>query len=152
MLHFEHSSLIHAPPAQVFAFHAQPDAFELLRPGWMPARLVMWEGGLRKGARVEFLLSPLRIRWVAWLTESQEGRLFVEEQICGPFRWWLHRHEFLPEEGGTRLRDTVEFALPGGVAVEKAIGWAVKLPLRILFRYRHGVTRGECEKGRTAAA
>jgi len=152
MLHFEHSSLIQAPPPKVFAFHARPNAFEWLRPGWAPARLVKWEGGLRKGARVEFLVRPFGMRCVAWIVESQEGHLFVEEQIHGPFRWWRHRHEFLPEEGGTRLRDVVEFGLPGGTSIDKAAGWAVRLLLRSLFRYRHAATRRECEQSDSATA
>ena len=33
-------------------------------------------------------------RWVALHTAYEKNRLFVDEQIDGPFARWIHRHEF----------------------------------------------------------
>lgn len=148
-MRFEYASRIQAPVETVFAFHERPDALELLNPPGDGVRLLRRRGGLDVGARVEFeicLLGLFRIRWIALHTDCEPGRLFVDEQVYGPFRRWIHRHSFTPQDGGTLLADAVQFSLPGGLPVDLLFGPLVKLRLRSLFRYRHAVTRRECER------
>jgi len=39
---------------------------------------------------------------------------FVDEQVRGPFRRWRHEHRFEAADGGTRMRDRIEFQSPAG--------------------------------------
>jgi ligand-binding SRPBCC domain-containing protein len=40
---------------------------------------------------------------------------FVDEQVGGPFKRWHHAHHFEPDgQGGTLMRDVVDFAAPLG--------------------------------------
>jgi ligand-binding SRPBCC domain-containing protein len=36
--------------------------------------------------------------------ECEKYRLFTDEQREGPLEHWIHRHQFLAENGKTRLR------------------------------------------------
>ena len=147
MMQFEHSSWIAAPVEKVFDFHKRRDAIELLMPPDQKVQLVSREGGLEAGARVEFRIpiGPFTIRWVAHHIAYEENRLFIDEQREGPFAAWVHAHLFKEENGGTRLTDSIELALPGGPLVEALAGWAVKRKLWKMFEYRHEVTRRMCE-------
>ena len=147
MMQFEHSSWIAAPVETVFDFHKRRDAIELLMPPDQKVQLVSREGGLEAGARVEFRIpiGPFTIRWVAHHIAYEENRLFIDEQREGPFAAWVHAHLFKEENGGTRLTDSIELALPGGPLVEALAGWAVKRKLWKMFEYRHEVTRRMCE-------
>jgi ligand-binding SRPBCC domain-containing protein len=49
--------------------------------------------------------------------------------------------------GKTRLTDEISFALPGGQIAEFLGGWLVQLQLEAMFRYRHHITKQECESG-----
>jgi ligand-binding SRPBCC domain-containing protein len=49
-----------------------------------------------------------RTRINAWQTPDR----FVDEQIRGPYRQWLHEHTFQPRDGGTLARDVVHYAVP----------------------------------------
>jgi ligand-binding SRPBCC domain-containing protein len=149
MMQFEHSSWIAAPVETVFDFHMRRDAIELLMLPDQKVQLVSREGGLEAGARVEFRipLGPFWIRWVAHHIAYEGKRLFIDEQREGPFAAWVHAHRFDAENGGTRLTDSIELALPGGLLVEALAGWAVKRKLRKMFEYRHEVTRRMCEGG-----
>ena len=149
MMQFEHTSWIAAPVETVFDFHKRPDAIELLMPPDQKVQLVSREGGLEAGARVEFRIpiGPFTIRWVAHHIAYEENRLFIDEQREGPFAVWVHAHLFKEENGGTRLTDSIELALPGGPVLEALAGWAVKRKLRKMFEYRHEVTRRMCEGG-----
>jgi ligand-binding SRPBCC domain-containing protein len=147
MLHFQHSSIINAPPEVVWKFHERPDILQLLTPPWQPVKVVRREGGLEVGAITEFrlFLGLLPLTWLARHTECDKNRLFIDEQISGPFEYWVHRHEFVAENGKTKLTDTISFCLPGGSTVELMSGWLLQAQLEAMFRYRHYITKRECE-------
>ncbi|MEH2363692.1 SRPBCC family protein [Nostoc sp.] len=147
MLQFKHSSVINAPPEVVWKFHERSDILQLLNPPWQPVQVVRREGGLNVGAITEFrlFLGPLPLTWLARHTECEKYRLFTDEQISGPFESWVHRHEFEPENGKTKLTDAISFSMPGGGTVELVSGWLVQVQLEAMFRYRHYVTKRECE-------
>ncbi|MEO8129229.1 MAG: SRPBCC family protein [Bryobacteraceae bacterium] len=137
---FVKSVLIDAPVDKVFRFHERPDALALLSPPFPPVRLIARTGkGVEAGVRVELRVGVFR--WVAMHTECEKNRLFVDEQIQGPFAKWLHRHEFEAVGSQTRLTDRIEYELPGGLLVTLAFGWMVTLGLRNMFSHRHRVTR-----------
>ncbi|MBC1304361.1 SRPBCC family protein [Trichormus variabilis] len=147
MLHFQHTSVINAPPEVVWKFHERPDILQLLTPPWQPVRVVRREGGLEVGAITEFklFLGPVPLTWLARHTECDKYRLFTDTQISGPFESWIHRHQFQPENGKTRLIDDVSYVMPGGETIEFIGGWLIQTQLEAMFRYRHYVTKRECE-------
>ncbi|BAU64100.1 cyclase/dehydrase [Stanieria sp. NIES-3757] len=147
MLRFQYSSLIDAERELVWQFYERQDIFELLTPPWQPVKVIRREGGLNIGAITEFrlLLSVFPIRWIAEHIECQPNQLFVDIQVLGPMKSWLHRHQFTIENGQTRLTDTIEYELPGGWLAEFLLGWWVNSRLQEMFRYRHQVTQRECQ-------
>lgn len=141
---FVRQLLVRAPVAQVFAFHEREDALPRLSPPFPPVRVVSREGGIQPGARVDLRIGP--IRWLALHTAYEKNRLFVDEQIEGPFASWVHRHEFEAVDAQTtRLTDHVTFTLPGGPTVNALLGRLVALSLVPMFRYRHAATKAACE-------
>ncbi len=145
---FERSSWIAAPVETVFSFHERPDAFATLTPPWQNVEIVSRSGGLEAGARLVIRLrfGPFSKTWIARHTVFERNRLFVDEQIAGPFRSWRHCHRFSSEGGGSRLTDSIEYSLPGGRLADFLAGWLVRAQLRRLFAYRHLVTMRECER------
>jgi len=144
---FVKSSLFDAPVADVFAFHEREDALPLLSPAFPPMRVISRTGGIQAGARVVIKIGP--ITWVAHHTVYEQNRLFVDEQVSGPFASWVHRHEFTPEGSGCRLTDRVSCSLPGGPVINALFGWTVAVGLRQLFAHRHAVTRSHVVTSRS---
>ena len=147
MLNFQYSSSIDASVEKVWQFHERPDILELLTPPWQPVKIIRREGGLDVGAISEFRLSlaGIPVRWIATHIECQPNRLFIDEQTEGPMDSWVHRHEFKPENGKTRLTDAIAYEIPGGWLSEFLLGWWVDSRLKDMFRYRHEVTKKQCE-------
>jgi ligand-binding SRPBCC domain-containing protein len=141
---FTKSVVIHAPVERVFAFHERADALDLLSPAFPRVRVLSRTGGLLPGARVELQIGPFR--WVAVHTAYERNRLFVDEQVEGPFARWIHRHEFENTAGGTRLTDRVDYRLRGGAVFQRLFGWAVTFGLERMFAQRHAVTRRQCHE------
>lgn len=149
---FRYSSVIDAPVAAVWAFHERPDAIQLLTPPETPIVVEERTGGLEVGARIIFRVTHFKLRWVARHEEYAYQRLFADRQVEGPFKSWYHRHRFAAEGTGTRLSDDIEFSLPLAPLSDWLIGWLVKIQLNSLFRYRHAITKIECERNRDQIA
>jgi ligand-binding SRPBCC domain-containing protein len=150
MKHFVRESRIAATPQAVFAFHENPDALERLIPPWENVKLVAASGSLKPGSRVVLRSrqGPFSWNWVAEHTEYEPGRMFADRQVQGPFSYWYRRHLFLDEgQGGTILRDEVDYRLPLGMLGERLGQSFVKSRLRKMFDYRHRVTKQLVESG-----
>jgi ligand-binding SRPBCC domain-containing protein len=141
---FVREVVIDAPVSEVFGFHERDDALALLSPVFPPVRVVKKTGGIEAGARVELRVAGF-IRWVALHTEYARNRLFVDDQIEGPFRRWTHRHEFESLGTRTRLTDRVTYEVAGGTLVNALARWLIGPGLHQMFRHRHRVTRQHCE-------
>jgi ligand-binding SRPBCC domain-containing protein len=143
-------SRIAAPPQAVFAFHETPEALERLIPIWENVKVVTASGSLKPGTRVVLgcRLGPFSWNWVAEHTEYEPGRMFADRQVDGPFSYWYHRHLFLDDgQGGTILRDEVDYRLPLGMLGERLARSFVNSRLRKMFDYRHRVTKQFVESG-----
>lgn len=140
MTRFRRESRLDAAPARVWQWHANPGALERLLPPWRDVRLLSRDPDLRDGARVELQLGigPLRTRWIAVHRDVVPGRRFVDEQLAGPFRRWLHVHRFEETaDGGTRLIDEVDYALPFPPLGRVLAGEVARGELERTFRWRH---------------
>jgi ligand-binding SRPBCC domain-containing protein len=147
MQHFKYSSIIHAPVEVVWEFHTRPDILQVLTPPWQPVEILRREGGLEIGAMSEFRigLGLFSVPWVAVHTEYKPYQLFTDEQQEGILESWVHRHQFVAENGHTRLTDAIAFSLPGGILAEQILQNWVNSRLQDMFHYRHQVTKKECE-------
>lgn len=144
-MRFVHESLIPAPVEQVFAFHERADAFALLQPPWERVRIIQPPSGLEVGTRVELdtRIGPFWVRMTAEHLGYEKNRYFEDELRGGPFAHWRHRHCFLPDPAGCRLRDEVEYR-PRGWLLGRLIDPVLIRPrLLRMFRYRHEVTQRE---------
>lgn len=58
---------------------------------------------------------------------------FVDEQIAGPYRVWIHEHRFAEDARGTICEDHVRYAPPGGAIVNALL---VERDVKKIFAYR----------------
>jgi ligand-binding SRPBCC domain-containing protein len=129
---------------RLFAWHAEPEALERLIPPWEHSRVISRTGTIRDiGSRVELRarIGPFWQTWISEHTACEEGRMFRDVQIKGPFALWRHTHRFEPDGASAcYLEDRVEYALPMGALGAMVAGGFVRRKLDRLFAYRHEVT------------
>jgi ligand-binding SRPBCC domain-containing protein len=96
--------------------------------------------------RFTLWLGPLPLRWAARI-ESISPTGFIDRQVQGPFRLWVHRHTFLPlDDSTTEVRDEVTVELKRHL-LWGLVGLSMWLSLPLLFAYRGWKTRRTLEAG-----
>jgi ligand-binding SRPBCC domain-containing protein len=124
---------------QVFAFFSDAGNLETLTPPWLQFQIVtprpiVMQTGLHIDYKIRIHGVP--IRWRSEITDWQPPLLFVDEQRHGPYKIWRHRHEFLQRDGGTVVRDHVDYLPRGWLCAPIVNRWLVAPDLRTIFTYR----------------
>ena len=151
---FTYRTVVDHPREEVFAWHMRPNALERLTPPWENARVLDRQGGIEDGGTVTVGVrrGPTEIALKVQHTAYEEGRLFRDEQIKGPFSKWVHTHRFEDAGGGCEVIDEIEWELPGGTAVEFLGGRSVESELERLFAWRHQRLKGDLARLRRYGA
>jgi ligand-binding SRPBCC domain-containing protein len=128
------------PLDQVFAFFGEARNLERITPPWL--RFELLTDGLVEigvGTLIDYRLRIHRmpVRWTSRIEEWEPGRGFVDRQLRGPYQLWHHRHSFAAHDGGTDVRDEVDYALPLGWLGDLAHPLFVRRDLERIFAYRH---------------
>jgi ligand-binding SRPBCC domain-containing protein len=90
---------------------------------------------MRPGALIDYRLR-LRGIPIGWRTEISVWEppfRFVDRQLKGPYRQWIHEHIFEEKDGGTLCRDQVDYAVLGGALVNR---FFVRRDVETIFAYR----------------
>ena len=103
------------PRNEVFPFFADAENLARLTPPELRFRfLTPLPVDMRVGALIEYRLRLFGVPfgWRTRIDSWEPDAGFVDRQVRGPFGRWVHRHHFSELEGGTRMDDVVEWALP----------------------------------------
>ena len=124
------------PPEEVFPFYSDAFRLEELTPPLLRFRVVTPPPiEMRAGVEIDYRLRlhGIPMGWRSRITEWEPPHRFVDEQVKGPYRLWLHEHTFIPQDGGTLVKDVVEYDMLGGWLADKLL---VRRDLRRIFAYR----------------
>lgn len=92
-----------------------------------------------EGMLIDYYVSPLlgiKLKWQTEITEVNFQKSFTDFQKKGPFKLWNHFHEFILNDQGVLMIDTVSYELPFGFLGEIAHSVMVKKKLEQIFDYR----------------
>jgi len=131
------------PRETVFAFFAEATNLQRITPPDLGFELVTPQPiDLREGTRIAYRLHLFGIPF-AWQSEIQRWHPpeeFVDVQLHGPYKHWVHTHRFREAHGATIIEDEVQYALPYWPVGELAYPF-VRRQLARIFRYRQQAIR-----------
>jgi len=133
-----------APPEEVWKFFSTVEALAVLTP---PNRRMKQIGSER--AVVDGALHVMRIWvfglvpviWKSRISQVTPPYGFTDQAEKSPFQFWRHRHDMIPTNGGTLIRDIVAYIVPFGKLGKAVNKLFVGKDLDRLFEHRHRVLR-----------
>jgi ligand-binding SRPBCC domain-containing protein len=135
---FSASEIIALPRDRVFPFFSDAANLEVITPPELRFRILTPEPiAMHPGALIRYRLRLMGIpfEWLTRITEWNPPESFVDEQLAGPYKTWVHRHRFLEVPGGTQVDDEVSYELPLFPVGELAAP-IVALQVRRIFSFR----------------
>lgn len=121
---------------RVFDFFGDAQNLQAITPAFLhftiltPPPIEMREGTLLD---YRIKLHGIPIRWRTRITCWQPPTKFVDEQLRGPYRQWIHTHTFEPKDGGTQITDHVLYSHWGTWVIERLL---VRRDIEKIFAYR----------------
>ena len=133
---FKTQQTLEYPLTEVFEFFSNAHNLAVITPPWLkfevltPAPIEM-----DVGTRIDYQLKlrGVPVRWQSEITEWDPPHAFADEQRRGPYRVWRHKHTFDETADGIVVGDSVEYAVWGGVLVDK---FFVRPDIEQIFSYR----------------
>lgn len=128
-------------PEQLFPFFADAANLDAITPPWLHFHIVTPRPiAMRPGALIDYRLRVrgLPLRWRTLIRDWQPPYRFVDEQLRGPYRQWVHEHTFEARDGGTLARDVVRYAVPLDWLLHR---WFIRPDIEKIFAYRQQALR-----------
>lgn len=133
------------PVDEVFAFFGDAHNLNVLTPPWLDFEVITARPiEMRAGTLIDYRLKlrGIPIKWRTRISLWEPSRRFIDEQLRGPYREWIHTHSFEARDGGTLMTDAVRYRVPGGAIVNRLF---VEADVARIFRYRAEALRRRFE-------
>ena len=141
-MNYRHRFQVRASLDQVSKFHSQAASMPAITPPPLTVRLHHAPAELSEGDQMDFSLGvgPISVRWVAQI-ESVSANGFTDRQVKGPFKEWVHRHNFTAVDAQTtEVVDEISLRLCSH-PWWWLVGLGMRLGLPVLFAFRAYKTR-----------
>ena len=128
---------------EVFAFFADPRNLERITPPELRFEILTPELlEIREGTLIDYRLRlyGAAFRWRARISLWAPPDRFVDEQVQGPYKLWIHEHRFVARDGRTVIQDEVQYRLPFRPVGELAYPF-VRAEVERIFRFRRSAIR-----------
>lgn len=125
------------PCAEIFEFFSNPGNLDRLTPAWLNFSILTPAASqIKQGTLLDYRLRlrGIPIRWQSKIALWEPPHRFIDRQTKGPYSLWRHEHTFEDRDNGTLVGDNVEYAVPGGIMVQKFL---VAPDIARIFNYRH---------------
>jgi ligand-binding SRPBCC domain-containing protein len=135
---------LHCNIEAAWSFFSNPDNLSEITPKDMGFIVLSKQDNkdIYKGMEIDYTVSPLLgipMKWKTQITHVDFQKSFTDFQAKGPYKLWNHYHEFIPNENGVLIKDTVDYELPFGFLGTIAHSLFVKNKLEEIFNFRFQV-------------
>ena len=115
----EREQIIERPRTEVFDFFSDARNLERITPDFLNFRILTKTPiEMKAGTLIDYRirLFGVPVKWRTRIDVFEPNVRFVDRQLSGPYRTWIHTHEFSDVDGGkaTKMIDRVEYEVPFG--------------------------------------
>ncbi len=93
---------------------------------------------MAKGTLIDYQLKiyKMPVKWKTEIIAWEPPYRFIDSQLKGPYRKWIHEHKFESVGDETKMTDTVEYAIPGGIFSPTINNLFVRRDIQKIFNFR----------------
>jgi ligand-binding SRPBCC domain-containing protein len=147
------SLVIDRPRAEVFQFFATAENLGVVTPPELRFEILSeLPISMAEGTHIEYRirLHGIPMTWRTLIDRWEPPHLFQDSQLKGPYRMWVHRHEFEDLGESTRMLDTVWYRLPVMGPLNALVHPLVRRQLDQIFDYRADAVSTAFDRSRVA--
>ena len=133
---------IKRPIGEVFEFFSDARNLERITPDFLKFKVLsMSTPVIGPGTIITYKLRVrgVPISWKSRIDGWNPPHGFSDTQILGPYKKWLHVHDFYEKDGGTVLWDRVEYKLHLAPLMRLPFMGFVARDIKAIFEYRQKV-------------
>lgn len=147
---FHASTWLPLPPEKLFPFFGDAANLDAITPPWLGFKIVTPQPfEMKIGTLIDYRLKVrgLPLRWRTRINVWDPPFRFVDEQLKGPYRLWIHEHTFKEVDGGTLASDHVRYAVPFDFLLH---GTFVRPDIERIFQHRTEALQNLFDAGQVA--
>jgi lycopene cyclase domain-containing protein len=139
---FESRLWLPVPREEVFEFFSKAENLQRITPSWLNFRILTpLPIKIMQDRMIDYRIKlfGIPIHWKSEISVWEPPDRFVDRQIKGPYRMWIHTHRFESiESGGTMMIDRVEYMPKGWFLAPLLNRLFVMRNVKKIFDYRKG--------------
>ncbi|HRK62447.1 MAG TPA: SRPBCC family protein [Candidatus Omnitrophota bacterium] len=135
---------------RVFDFFKKPENLDQVTPSNLGFKILTPSPiPMAKGTVIDYTirLYGVPMKWQTTITDYDPPHSFTDTQVRGPYKTWIHTHHFISKDGGTLMKDEVQYEVPFGFLGDFIRSLFVRREVEKIFDYRKQVIAGLFEKG-----
>jgi ligand-binding SRPBCC domain-containing protein len=121
---------------QLFPYFSTAHNLEEITPSFLKFKVLSSEDlAMEAGTVIDYSLRlhGVPLRWKSLISHWDPPYRFVDEQLRGPYRYWIHEHIFEEQGSSVLVKDLVRYQVYGGKLFHDAF---VKRDLMRIFQFR----------------
>ena len=129
---------------KAWEFFSSPGNLALITPPEMEFKILSHnlEKEIYEGMIIDYRVKPLLgipVKWRTRIGKTMLHESFSDNQIEGPYSVWEHNHYFTSQNGGTMMRDVVNYDLPLGIIGNIMHSLVVRKKINYIFEFRKSI-------------
>lgn len=137
---FESRVWLPASREEVFEFFSKAENLQRLTPSWLNFEILTpLPMKISHGSMIDYKLKlfGIPIRWKTEIPVWEPPHRFIDSQLKGPYKTWIHTHRFESiDGGGTMMIDHIEYMPRGWLLAPLINRLFVKRNVRRIFDFR----------------
>ena len=137
--HFESEIIVHTPRDEIFQFFSDAENLEHITPDSLQFKILSpLPIAMGEGTQIDYRLKiyGLPLRWQTEITVWDPPNRFIDSQLKGPYKTWIHEHIFIDIDDKCLIRDKVSYQLKGGILAPIINQILVQKDVTKIFNFR----------------
>jgi ligand-binding SRPBCC domain-containing protein len=136
------TTVINKTLSEVFEFFSNAENLNKITPPDMQFKILTpLPIIIKKGTLIDYKIkvNGIPFKWQTEISEWEPNKRFVDKQLKGPYRVWIHEHTFEEKDGKTIMNDHVQFLSPGWFLEPIINKLFIEKKVKGIFAYREKI-------------